>query len=414
MSGISTTTAISAFFKSFYYENNYLPPVDLSDEALSKHLIPEDHQAREITQKLISDRWVQERLAGASRGADPEGYDEDVRGFGERHFKLLGEMFEKRTNTGYPLCTSLGHPDLPNQIIKPGRIIGFSEFQSAGQNSYEETALDTPYDNLFQGNMAARIRKIAEKEKIAVVVPNITLVPYAKTDGIKDPIQKYCILSERIDILSQKDTVDRIKRMSQEDQTILARKICILVRKVGIVNASFDTIRLTRDGEIAFVNLKPHGLLTRKQPGFWNALFGKRGHSVEKCGRIGLERLLMSTHKAAFDPYVDLMQAGECEPGLEHFHAVIEKASTNAFSPKLSKWKIALSIVTVGLIPLINAIVALVKAIMFKTYKTKLAEVGKGISPDPKFKGLQKEQEARWYSLNRKLHALIDGVPFAP
>jgi len=56
----------------------------------------------------------------------------------------------------------------------------------------------------------------------------------------------------------------------------------------------------------------------------------------------------------------------DVESGLEAFREQVKNDYEKVSKPKLSKWKIALSVVSIGLIPLINAIVALVKTKLTK------------------------------------------------
>ena len=51
-------------FKSFYYSNTYVPPVDLSDRGLARHLLATKQlQAASIAQALISDSEVKAVLS---------------------------------------------------------------------------------------------------------------------------------------------------------------------------------------------------------------------------------------------------------------------------------------------------------------------------------------------------------------
>lgn len=104
--------------------------------------------------------------------------------------------------------------------------------------------------------------------------------------------------------------------------------------------------------------------MVAKKPGLCNELFSPKGASVEKCARIGLYRLMLQTSKAT-----DFMQS---EPGFENFRTEVQTQYEKVATPKLSKWKIALSVMSIGLIPLINVIIALVKT---KLTKEKFEEL---------------------------------------
>lgn len=62
------TPSIGDYFKSFYYSNSYVAPVDLSVRALrAHHLSATDSDAARIARNLISDPDVQRTLSAAPK-----------------------------------------------------------------------------------------------------------------------------------------------------------------------------------------------------------------------------------------------------------------------------------------------------------------------------------------------------------
>ncbi|MGR3951952.1 MAG: hypothetical protein QRY74_03460 [Chlamydia sp.] len=76
-----------------------------------------------------------------------------------------------------------------------------------------------------------------------------------------------------------------------------------------------------------------------------NNLKSKRGSSVEKCATIGLFNLMYQVSDSTF----------------KGFQNAVEPEYKKAIAPQLSKWEIAFSILTLGVLTVIYAIVALVK-----------------------------------------------------
>ncbi|MBS4167681.1 hypothetical protein [Parachlamydia sp. AcF125] len=363
------TPTFSEFFKSFYYSNTYVPPVDLSKQGVSKHLLEtENPEAAATAQRLISNPEVQQVLS------EPLTYDLTERvprrnAMLERHeFKLLST---KSTLQGQPLpfYSVLEHEDLPGWIIKSGATrVPKGQFTMGPFNDRNEMAFFTDEESLLRIKMANRIAKVAQEANIQVVLPKKKLVAYANSDGVTEPTRKYCVVCEKIDILSAEDTFLTIRGMDAVHQKEIARKISIIVQKAGFVDASFDNIRLTPDGKIAFIDTEPVGLMVAKKSGLWHKLFGPKGASVEKCARIGLWGLMRQSAERGPDG----TSLGSAKAGLEEFHKQVKSDYEKAVVPKLSKWKITVSIFSLGLIPLVNAVVALVKTQLTKRVFKKL------------------------------------------
>ncbi len=364
------------FFCSFYHVNTYLPLVDLSPNKLDRHLFKNEHpKEAAIAQRLISVPEVQQILSS------PLAYEMDK--IRERNailekygFKLLSSKPGGDGNS-VPFYSVSEHGELPGWIIKSGAIrVTEDRFVVGPHDDRNEMVFFTAEDSLLRIAMVERIKQIAEECNIEVVIPKKKLVEYANLEGVTEPTRRYCVICEKIEVLSVEDTVEAIKAMKADQQRETARKIATLVKKVGFVDASFHNIRLTPNGKIAVIDTEPAGLLMVKQPGYEPGLLDSwsipRGASVEKCGRIGLFSLMGQTLKGCSLTGKDKSDALECEPGLEIFRKEVETHYQKAVCPKLSKERIVLSIVSLGILPLIYAIIALVKTIRAENAFDKL------------------------------------------
>lgn len=352
------TPTFFEFFKSFYYSNTYLPSVDLSEQGLSRYLLQnEDEKAATIARDLISQAHVKSVLS------EPLMYDSAkkvatknfiLKQYG---FRLLNREFDPQAKQRFRGV--IEHDKLQGWIIKSGaaRVRNVRFLMQDGAipgNDRMEIAFFTAEDSLLRIEMANRIRRVAQEANIDVVIPKNKLVAYGDSIGITDPNKKYFVVCEKVDTLSAEETIRAIEGMNADSQKEIARKISIIVQRAGLVNTSFDDIRLTPQGKLAFIDTEPTGLMVAKRPGLWNRLFGAKGASVEKCARIGLFNLAKSQIEG------------------KDFLAEVRTHYEKAVTPELSKWKIVLSILSVGLIPLIHAVAALVRMNLAKRVLEKI------------------------------------------
>jgi hypothetical protein len=244
------------------------------------------------------------------------------------------------------------------------------EFVAGPENDRGEVAFFTEEDSLLRIEMAHRIQKVAleagfEKD---IVVPQKKLVLYKNLNGVTEPNRRYCVVCEKIDVLSAEETAEAIEHMDGNEQRNIATKISTIVQKAGFVDANFNNIRLSKNKKkFVFIDTEPAGLMTAKKPGLWNKFFGPRGASVEKCARIGLCLLKNQTANNS---------------ALEAFHNQIECDYQKAIVPEISKWKITLSILSFGIIPVIHIINALAKTILAKRTFEQINTIKKEMTTD--------------------------------
>ncbi len=410
------TPALSDFFKSFYYSNTYVSPVDLSEQGISRHLLAsEDGETANKAQQLISNPKVQRVLS------EPLSYDlkkikKNNEVLTQRGFKLLSSkpILGVGVPQKIPFYSVIEHDELDGWVIKSGATrVSKNQLIIGPMNDKNEMAFFTEEESILRIEMAKRIAKVAKQANIEVVLPKKKLVAYTNLEGVTEANRKYCVVCEKINILSVEETVQRIKDMDAEHQKEVARKISMIVQKAGLVDASFDNIRLTPEGKLAFIDTEPAGLMVAKKSGLWNKLFGPKGASVEKCARIGLFNLIHQTSKTTRGTGI----TADVEPGLEAFREQVNNDYEKVSKPRLSKWKIALSVVSIGLIPLINVIVALIKAKLTKRTFEKLQSIDKSFQtqaliPPDKRERLVKEYQAKRTLIAKQFFAYIEGVPY--
>ncbi|MDE3045671.1 MAG: hypothetical protein KGJ02_03405 [Verrucomicrobiota bacterium] len=406
---------VCEFFKSSYYLNTHLPPVDLSDKELSKQLLDkEDPVTAARAQQVISSPEVQKALSETFTYT-PEGMAERNEVLQRHGFTLLSSKPNMQTGESLPFYSVVEHPNLPGWVIKSGATrIPKDQFILGPGNDRNEMAHFTENESLLRLEMAQRVLAIAQKVQIEVVVPKKKLVAYANTERGSEPSRKYCVLCQKVDILSTEITVQTIQNMPPEQQKETAKKISTIVQKAGLVDASFDNIRLTREGKLAFIDTEPGGLMAAKKPGCYHRLFPPKGSSVEKCARIGLYTLITHTSKAARS---GIRGDLSCEPGLEAFRAEVEKNYKPIASPKFSKAKIALSIVSLALIPIVNLIIAVVKKIFTVCIVIKLHFANQAFQQEQwranrLNPNLESEHQKKTASLANRFFAAVEGVPY--
>lgn len=416
------TPTFSNFFKSSYYSTTYLPPRNLSEQKLSNCLLEtEDKKTAEKAQQLLSDPEIQSVMS------EPLSYDlvQDIPKknaiLTEHGFTLLGSKTNLLTDEISRYYSVVEHKELPGWVIKSGATkVSEKKFVLGPMNDRNEMAFFAKEEGILRLSMAARIAKVAKEAKIEIVIPKKKLVSYRNVDGITDVTRKYCVLCEKIDVLSPEETIDTIKKMGADQQIEVARKISRIVKESGLVDASFHSIRLTPEGKLAFIDTEPTGLMVAGKSDLWSKLFGKKGASVEKCIRIGLFTLMSQATKAN--------HGQTAKTGLEKFHKQIKNDYEKVVSPKLSKWKICLSVLSLGLVPLINVIVALVKTKLVKrcfeklkkmnaSFLEKVRAYSKEKVPEISTLSLQKEKFVEKHEKKRLLviqqfYAYTEGVPY--
>lgn len=338
-------------FKSFLYSDTYLSQVDLSKNLSSfeaNNCSSFNETTADVARGLISDEKVKD-IFFKPLSYTKEEIEKKNAILRDLKFELMSEKDVPESSEPVPFYSVVKHPDLPGWIIKAGasRIPEEGGRVFARENDIGERAFFTKEDSLLRVAMAKRMQTMVKEAGLEndVVIPRKILIARTGSENEKDPTRKYCVICEEIkDVLSAEDTFTKIGKMSSEKQKEIAKKISVIVQKTGLVDATFNNIRLNKEGKLVFIDTEPAGLMVAKQSGVWNRLFGAKGAGVERCARIGLHNLLNESSQS---------------PELQAFHDQLGE-DYEKMAPKLSKWKVTLSVLSLGLFPLVN-IVPLVK-----------------------------------------------------
>ena len=285
----------SQIYKSYKYQQTFLPPVSLDDEWANKHL------ADEILSQKVKSLFQDQ----AARAAFCEPFDYDLDEIERRNkalktkgFQLLSRKPYTRGNLKHttPFYSVVEHSDVEGYVIKSGAArVKKDEIMQAAGNDCSEICFFSKEDSLLRLEVAERIKRVAQKRQIEVVVPEKKLVCLDPNEN--DPTKKYCILSQKIEVLSTEETIQTIRDLPQDKAKALAEKVCQLVADVGLVDCSFDNIRMTHEGKIAIIDTEPASLIVaEKKRHFWEKIItffsGDVQSSVEKCARVGLHTLM--------------------------------------------------------------------------------------------------------------------------
>lgn len=371
------------YFCSFYYENenNFLPPVDLSEETLRTN---GDLVQRPDIEEVIQRPAVQKILSS------PIPIDAEAR---ERNVEILQSnglvtgQCQLRSNCH---C-SIKKPEIGVKLL-PSMCFGFSPcISDRGEHN-----LLSPEDGLLSLEMSRHIQRVADAQKIKVQTVTDKLLLFNSSQE-EVPSKKYCVLAGVWPVLEPKETINCIKGMSQEEQIDCARKLCLLIQKAGIVEANFSRIVLTKEDHTFSFAVSPHGLLVSKQSEL------TRGASIEKCGRIGLSYLRYAVRKS----FGETLAEGSA------FRGEVEKAYQEAMRPKWSKWKITLSVMSLGLIPLIYAIISLVQVRVIQSRVEQVKELNQSLQAQASSTSKQQtELKEKIRDLWLSIFSMAEGIPF--
>jgi hypothetical protein len=344
----------TALFKAPYYANTYLPRVQRTGAALSPYLIENtdpDYGIAQKAQEVLSLREVQALLTNMA-AQDIELMKAHNVELKELKFNPLGQCSISDSlgkMQRVPFHSVVEHEEIPGWVIKCGATPR-DRISTLTNDQNEYSVWMERGEHILSVVMSKHISEVAKREKIDLLLPTQHLVRYtfAKNSlpNNSDIMDRHFVIAQELQTLDEEKTLQIIGKMPQEKQKVLANQISKLVTKAGLAEASFATIRLTTAGELTLLSTEPVGVMVAA-----NSMI--QPSSVEKCGRIGLHRLIRST-KTFCDKHKEDGKA------LEPFFGKLQEEYTKISTPKLSKWKIALSFV-IFLIPLVYAIVAWIK-----------------------------------------------------
>lgn len=390
-------------FKSAYYSHNFLPPINLSDAALKDDLmINHDPKVASEAEKLFKNPHL---LSAFTEPLTTNGYEFIQRKnilFQNHGFKILGRKFleNKGEFEEIKYYSVLEHPKLPGWVIKScARRSAKGNFIYAGfVNPQHEMAFFTKNEGLLRIAMSKKVKKVCDELGVKAAVPLKKLVIISDAKDI-EPGKKYLLLCEKLDLLTEAETIYKIASMSETDQIKLGQTLSAIAIKAGIADLSFNNFGFTRNGELAFFDTEPTGIMKSRKQRLWKRLFASPPGTVERAARIGLSRLLSDLQ------YVPNTKALSNE--IRHHYEKI-------CNPTISKWKVTLSIISLGIYPLIVALNAL---IIRNRIENHLQNMWIKHSISAKNKSLTTEEYKAYLSEKKQdiktwLH-LTNGVPIA-
>jgi hypothetical protein len=312
-------------------------------------------------------------------------------------------------------------------VIKAGGVrLKDDDFLVPLQNKYLEAVFPTKEDGILRIAMAKRISEVAKNLGIELVVPEKKFVRYAEVKADAKVTEKYCVISQKLDVLSKLETVAKIKEMGSDEQKALAKNISRLVKEAGLVDASFDNIRFTKDGKLAIIDTEPFGLMTVKKTDFWSRLFPTQYASLEKCARVGMHILQHVSSKSHYNHEVPEAERNDAEPGLEAFKAQVEQEYEEVKQPKWSNWKVLLSKATLGLYPAAVAVASFFHYIILggitahisanqtlraQEIKQAVDFYGNNIFTAFSVELINKEYDKKVFPLTRQFFSWAEGIP---
>ncbi len=250
------TPSFTDFFKSFYYSKTFLPPVDLSFKGTRKHLL-ETAGGNEMANVMAIAKEIIDPIV-QSIFSEPLTYDPKSVKVKNESLKSKGfELLSRKS--GQEHYSVVEHSKLKGWVIKAGATrTPKGQFDMCASNDRHEMTNYSEEGNLLRIAMAERVRAVAKASGIDVVVSMKKLFEYEQPNGTKIT-NRYCIFSKKIDILSEKETLERVKNMDEAEQRKLAQELSTIIQKAGLVDNGFHNIRLSPDGKLAFIDTEPGG-----------------------------------------------------------------------------------------------------------------------------------------------------------
>jgi len=168
---------------------------------------------------------------------------------------------------------------------------------------YQDDLVSTErLDGILRPIMGRRMQKVSKEEGLDIKIPSSFLLEYPNLiEDIDEPFSRYCVICEKLDVLSGEETSEIVQDMSEDQQIALAHRICCFIEKTGYVDAHYGNFRFTVKGELACIDEESFGLL--KLEGFESV----QNIPFEKYVEIGLQTFLQKGcfHSEAMKEFVE-------------------------------------------------------------------------------------------------------------
>jgi hypothetical protein len=282
-----------------------------------------------------------------------------------------------------PYYSVATHPKMPKYVIKIAtKRCSVSKILPGPLNDRHEMNLFSLYEGAFRFSMNERLQRIAREMKFPLQVPKEMVFPLEEKKVGEDFC--FCVLSEKLPILSLAASVEVIRKISENEQRNLAKQMCQFIEKVGYADAHFGNFVFTQEKKLCLVDTESAGLFRcsgEERP--WI--------SIEKAARVGLGTLLHFSSKVFH---------------LKCFAEEVDRAYRKSLR-KYSYVKIVMSV----LFPVVWVIVgaaSLILRIELVYVKRKIEEEEMSVE-----KKVFEEDHLVSMSLSRKRYfRLIEGIPF--
>lgn len=197
----------------------------------------------------------------------------------EKGFKLLANKV-------------LEHPELNGWLMKGG-----GQHKEAMVWTKVGKSTSNMYDNIMRVFMAERLSKVIKEDQLDIVIPEKRLLPSNKEETAAGLHKKYYVFSKKLDVLSGSQTTDTLRKMPEDPQRKVARGICQLIKRTGLMDNHFGNIRWsTTLKKTVILDTEPIGLLIATTDSS-----SKITNTVEKCALIGLHHFKYTLNQLPSD-----------------------------------------------------------------------------------------------------------------
>jgi hypothetical protein len=169
----------------------------------------------------------------------------------------------------------------------------FIRFNFGERYSIVQSEAGMPSSSVLRVFMNQRFKKVIKDKKLDLIVPKeyLFLRSWPK-NADKSDYRKYVVISEKLDVLKESETVEKINNYPSEKQEKVAEDICSLIYYAGFMDAHFNNILLTSKG-IAIVDTEGISFLRASSD-------KERPASLVDARIAGLKELIIRTDNEVF------------------------------------------------------------------------------------------------------------------
>lgn len=168
---------------------------------------------------------------------------------------------------------------------------------------YPNSSSMHPMATTLRAPMASLIQECIENEDLyRMGVPRKGLFPLFPKEVVANLDEKsineaFIVCAEKINAFSPKDTRQRVKSLSLEDQLVLAKQICTILMNTGLGDCTWENLQMHRDSE------KIYMLDTETLE--YELFIDKFGKGFETCAEVVNDSVLSSCAKTGLTWFKD-------------------------------------------------------------------------------------------------------------